>query len=60
MSDNQVLVGVEHLEYPFVKKGMTVGEFREELRYFSEHRDAYKKGNYKPLWKQKGENNGKR
>ncbi len=55
MSDEQVLVGVEHLEYPFVKEGMTVGEFREELRYFSKHREEYKKGNYKPLWKLKGE-----
>lgn len=55
MSDDQVLIGVEHLEYPFVRKGMTEREFVEELRYFSEHREAYKKGSYRPLWQQKGE-----
>ena len=40
-------------EYPFVREGMTPEEFEEELKYFGEHYEDYKNGDYKPLWKQK-------
>ena len=42
-------------EYPFVREGMTPEEFEEELKYLGEHYEDYKKGDYKPLWKQKVE-----
>ena len=40
------------LEYPFVKKGMTIAEYRKEKKYFFEHLKDYHNGTYKPLWQQ--------
>ena len=49
------------LEYPFVRKGMTVEEYEEEKAYyFSVPISDHKKSIYKPLWKQKEIADGKR
>jgi len=41
------------LEYPFVRKGMTVEEYeKEKSYYFSVPLSDHKNGTYKPLWKQ--------
>ena len=41
------------LEYPFVRKGMTLREYLEEKEYYYQHKSEIKTGEYKPLWKQK-------
>ncbi|MCR5419308.1 MAG: hypothetical protein K6E84_10360 [Lachnospiraceae bacterium] len=47
------------LEYPFVRKGMTVEEYeKEKAYYFSVSMEDLKKQRYKPLWKQREESNG--
>lgn len=40
------------LEYPFVRKGMTLREYLEEKEYYNQHRQDVKDGIYKPLWQQ--------
>ncbi len=45
-------------EYPFVRKGMTAREYYEEKEYYlSGTIDDLKNGRYKPLWKQREEQN---
>lgn len=41
------------LEYPFVRKGMTLREYFEEKEYYYQHREEVKTGKYEPLWKQR-------
>jgi hypothetical protein len=41
------------LEYPFVRKGMTVSEYEKEKMYWGTHLEEVKAGTYIPLWKQK-------
>ena len=41
------------LEYPFIRKGMTVSEYEEEKNYWGAHLKEVKEGTYIPLWKQK-------
>ncbi|MCM1190524.1 MAG: hypothetical protein NC541_14670 [bacterium] len=40
------------LEYPFVRKGMTLREYFQEKDYYNQHRQEVKDGTYLPLWKQ--------
>ena len=42
-------------EVPFWRDDMTPEEYEIEREYYCEHWDDYRKGNYKPLWKQKAE-----
>ena len=58
MNDNDLIHDVLDpimLEYPFVRDGMTVGEYIEEKIYYGEHFQEYRRGKYKPLWKQREE-----
>lgn len=41
------------LEYPFVRKGMSVEEYEKERDYWGTHLKEVKEGTYVPLWKQK-------
>lgn len=41
------------LEYPFVRKGMTVDEYEAEKEYYGKHLKEVRDGTYLPLWKQK-------
>ncbi len=48
------------LEYPFVRRGMTAKEYFEEKEYYtSVGIDDLKNERYKPLWKQREEENQK-
>lgn len=48
--------GLNFLEYPFVREGMTVAEYEEEKKYYLEQGlENIKNGKYKPLWKQREE-----
>lgn len=48
------------LEYPFVRKGMTEKEYDvEKAYYFSRPIEEIKNQEYRPLWKQREEENGK-
>ncbi len=40
-------------EYPFVHDDLTWGEYEVEKKYFIEHYQDYRMGNYVPLWKQR-------
>lgn len=46
-------------EWPFVREGMTIEEFDEEMRYYGTHREEVHNRTYKPLWKQREEENNK-
>lgn len=46
------------LEYPFVKKDMTVGEYFSERKYYEENWDDVITGKYEPLWKQNMKSKG--
>lgn len=49
------------LEYPFVRRGMTKAEYFEEKEYYKAMTpEDLKEERYKPLWKQREEENGKR
>lgn len=43
------------LEYPFIRKDMTVEEYEIEIEYWGHHLEEVMAGTYKPLWKQKKE-----
>lgn len=36
---------------PFLREGMTVGEFLEERKYLGEHYQEFLDGSYEPLWR---------
>ena len=40
-------------EAPFWREGMTPEEYDTEREYFARHWQAYTKGEYVPLWKQR-------
>ena len=40
-------------EWPFVHEGMSFEEYVEEQKYFLSNHEAYRRGDYLPLWKQK-------
>ena len=46
-------------EYPFVYKVMTIDSYEEEKAYYGKHLKEYFKGEYLPLWKQRGETHKK-
>lgn len=49
------------LAYPFVRKGMTAEEYDKERKYLAQQNiEDIKNLKYKPLWKQREEQNGKR
>ena len=43
----------EYWESPYFYDGITMGELDEEIRYYADHYEDYKKGTYIPLWKQR-------
>lgn len=43
--------------YPFVHDKMTCGEYRIEKEYYKNNMESVRLGNYKPLWKQRLEEN---
>ena len=40
-------------EWVFYREGMTEEEYNEEYMYLNDHLEDWKKGRYKPLWKQR-------
>ncbi len=44
-------------EEPFYRVGMSVEEFRKEKNYLNENIEAFVKGDYVPLWKQRRRKN---
>lgn len=44
-------------EWCFYREGMSPEEFEAEYRYMGEHFDEYRAGTYKPMWKQREEQN---
>lgn len=38
---------------PFYRIGMSVQEFQREQKYLNDHIEAFVKGDYTPLWKQR-------
>ena len=47
-------------DVPYWHDGMTPDEYDEERIYFAEHFIDWQYGRYKPLWKQRSENEGTR
>jgi len=43
----------EYWESPYFYDGITMGELDEEIIYYADHYEDYKKGAYIPLWKQR-------
>jgi len=43
----------EYQESPYFYDDITMGELDDEIRYYADHYEEYKKGAYTPLWKQR-------
>ena len=54
METSKVIEGGTYamLEYPFMRKGITVDEFYKEQDYFIHHQKEYREGTYKSLFEQ--------
>ncbi len=58
--EKEIIENYRFFEYPFMHRGITRGEFLEELRYFGTHQDEVRNKTYTPLWKQRIKKDGKR